>query len=273
MFRKINGPSGSITGWAVFISRKLNRMRYVANRSRVNIGKRRLRVRGASRGGAGVFSGALAAGDSSGAPCCPRTGKAEQSFRGNLSGRSKSGHAAERSFTAEGHAIGDTKLCQQGRNVELHRAFRNVEFCGDFLIREALKDAVQHFLFAAAYFYSRSKCASRGQKFLSALRRGVQERLPGNNHQFVIFGRLASHEAMDGEQACDFFDRHAAIGIRLDAETHRARGTFAQNKTLWKKWLNVDFALQRTAFVCVSVLASQFSVQAGEKDQFLVFIN
>jgi hypothetical protein len=165
----------------------------------------------------------------------PANRETEQSFRGNLSGRSKSGHAAERSFTTEGHAIGDTELCQQRRNVELHRAFGNVQFCGNFFIREALKDAVQNFLLATAYFYSRSKCASRGQKFLSALRRGVQKRHSRNNHQFVIFGGLASHEAMDGEQACDFFDRHAPIGIRLDAETHRARGTFAQNITLWKK--------------------------------------
>ncbi len=44
MFRKINGPPGSISGWAVFFSRKRSNG-YVANRSRVNIGNRRLRVR------------------------------------------------------------------------------------------------------------------------------------------------------------------------------------------------------------------------------------
>jgi hypothetical protein len=96
--------------------------------------------------------------------------------------------------------------------VELHGAFGNVQFCGDFLVREALKDAIQNFLLAAAYLYSRSKRASRGQKFLSALRRGIQERHFGNNQQFVIFGGLASHEAMDGEQTCNLFYRHAAIG-------------------------------------------------------------
>jgi hypothetical protein len=37
--------------------------------------------------------------------------------------------------------------------------------------------------------------------------------------------------------------------------------------------VNDDFAIQRTVFVCVSVVASQFLVQAGEKDQFLFFIN
>ena len=142
----------------------------------------------------------------------PANRKAEQSFRGNLSGRSQSGHAAEGSFAAEGHAIGDSELCQQRRNVEFHRAFGNVQFCGDFLVREALKDAIQNFLLATAYFYSRSKCAARGQKFLGALRCGIQERHFGNNHQFVIFRGLAAHEAMDGEQTSNFFDRHAAIG-------------------------------------------------------------
>jgi len=96
--------------------------------------------------------------------------------------------------------------------MELHRAFGNVQFCGDFLIREALKDAIQNFLLATAYLYSRPKCASRGQKLLSPLRSGIQERHLGNNHQLVIFGGLASHEAMDGEQTCNFFNRHAAIG-------------------------------------------------------------
>lgn len=142
----------------------------------------------------------------------PADRKAEQCFGGNLSGRSKSGHAAERSFAAEGHAIGDSEFCQQRRNVEFHSAFGNVQFCGDFLIREALKDAVQNFLLAAAYLYSCAKGAARGQKFLGALRRGIQERHFGNNHQFVIFGGLASYEAMDGEQTRNFFDRHAAIG-------------------------------------------------------------
>jgi len=44
IFRKFNGPSGSISEWAVFFSRNLS-MDYVAKRSCVNIGSRRLRVR------------------------------------------------------------------------------------------------------------------------------------------------------------------------------------------------------------------------------------
>ena len=166
----------------------------------------------------------------------PADREAEQSFRGNLSGRRKSRHAAERSFAAEGHAIGDSELCQQGRNVEFHSAFRHVEFRGDFLVREALENAVQHFLLAPAYLHARSKGAPRGQKLLSAFGDGVQQRHPGNNHQFVIFGRLAPHQAMYGEQTCNFFHRHGAIGICFDAETHRAGGTLAQDITLWRKW-------------------------------------
>jgi hypothetical protein len=37
---------------------------------------------------------------------------------------------------------------------------------------------------------------------------------------------------MYGQQTRNFLDGHAAIGLRLDTETHRARGSFAQNKTL-----------------------------------------
>jgi len=111
--------------------------------------------------------------------------------------------------------------------VEFHRAFRYVEFRGNFLVREALKNAVQHFLLATADLYSRSQGAPRGQKLLSPFRCSVQERFTGNNHQFVIFWCLSSNQAMHGEQASNFFHGHAAIGIRIDAETHRARGTFA----------------------------------------------
>ena len=48
---------------------------YVANRSRANIGNRRLRERGVSRGGAAIFSGALGAGESSCVAWFVRTGK------------------------------------------------------------------------------------------------------------------------------------------------------------------------------------------------------
>ena len=111
--------------------------------------------------------------------------------------------------------------------MELHRALRNIEFRGDFLVREALKNAFQHLLFASAYLHPRSKGAPRSQKFLRTFRGGVQERFPGDNHQFVIFGCLASHQAMHREQTCNFFNRHATVGICIDAKTHRTRGTLA----------------------------------------------
>jgi len=136
-------------------------------------------------------------------------------------------YAAERSFAAEGHAIGDSELCQQGRNVEFHCAFRNVEFRGNFLVRAALKNAVQNFLLATADLHSCSEGTPRSQKFLSPLRGSVQKRLSANDHQFVILRRLASHQAMHGEQTGNFFHRHAAIGVSLHTKPHSPRGTLA----------------------------------------------
>src|ERR1700722_5280678 len=107
--------------------------------------------------------------------------KTKQSFRGKSGRRGMRWHAAERRLAAEGHAIGDSELRQQGRNVKLHRAFRHVELRCDFLVRETLNNAIQHFLFASAYLYTRAKSASRSQKFLSTFRCRVQERLSGNN--------------------------------------------------------------------------------------------
>jgi hypothetical protein len=71
---------------------------------------------------------------------------------------------------------------------------------------------------------------------LSALGHGIQQGLAWDDHQFVILGRLPSHQAMHGQQTSDFFHRHAAIGIRLDTETRRPGRSFAQNKTLRGKW-------------------------------------
>ena len=136
-------------------------------------------------------------------------------------------YATERSFAAQGHAIGDSELCQQGRNVEFHRAFRNIEFRGNFLVRAALKNAVQNFLLAPADLHSCSKGSPRGQKFLSPLRGSVQKRLSANDHQFVILRRLASHQAVHSEQTGNFFHRHAPIWVSLDTEPHSARGTLA----------------------------------------------
>jgi hypothetical protein len=65
--------------------------------------------------------------------------------------------------------------------VKLHRAFRNVKFRRYFLVREALNNAIQHFLLTAAYLHSRSKGSPRGQKLLSALGGRIQERFSRNN--------------------------------------------------------------------------------------------
>ena len=119
--------------------------------------------------------------------------------------------------------------------MEFHGALGHVELRGDFLVGQALQNQVQHFLLAAADFHPRSQGPPRSQKLLRALGRCVQNRLTGNHHQLVIFGGLAAHQAMDGQQTGDFFHRHAAVGFRLNAETHRARGAFAQNIASWKK--------------------------------------
>ena len=119
--------------------------------------------------------------------------------------------------------------------MEFYGAFGNIEFRGDFLVREALKNAVQYLLLATADFHSCSKGTSRGQKFLGPLRGSVQKRLFGHDHQFIVFRRLASYQAMDGEQSGNFFHRHTAIGFSLNTEPDRARGTLTQYKALWKK--------------------------------------
>ena len=77
--------------------------------------------------------------------------------------------------------------------------------------------------------------SARGQQFLGAFCCGIQKRFSGNNQQLVILGRLASYQTVDCEQTSDFFHRHAAVRLGLNAKTHRARGTFAQNKTLREK--------------------------------------
>ena len=116
--------------------------------------------------------------------------------------------------------------------MELYRAFRNIKLRGDFLVRKALNDAVQHLLLAAAYLHSCSKGSPGSQEFLRSLRSRIEERFPGNYQQFVILGCLASHEAVHSKQAGNFFHWHAAIGFCLNSETHRARGTLAQDKAL-----------------------------------------
>jgi hypothetical protein len=49
----------------------------------------------------------------------------------------------------------------------------------------------------------------------------VKKRFPRNDHNFEIFRRLAAHQAVHRQQACDLLDRHPAIGIRHYAESHR----------------------------------------------------
>src|ERR1700676_4519335 len=83
--------------------------------------------------------------------------EAEQRLRKILQGWRQSRHAAERSFPTESHSIGNSKFCQKGGNVEFHGAFRHVQFAGNFLICATLKNAIQHFLLAAAYLNASSQ--------------------------------------------------------------------------------------------------------------------
>ena len=93
--------------------------------------------------------------------------------------------------------------------------------------------------------------------------------VPRNNHHFIIFRRLASYQAMHREQTCNLFHRHAAVRFRIDTKTDSTRGPLTQNITLGKKWRSIDLCDSMDCFrLTVSVLASQFKVQAGEKDQF-----
>lgn len=119
--------------------------------------------------------------------------------------------------------------------MELHGTLGNIKPYGDFFVCEILKNAVENFSFSPADFYARSKRPPSGQQFLSALGRGVQERFAWNYHQLKIFGRLASYQAMNCQQAGDFLDRHAAIGISIHMETNRPRGALTQNKALGEK--------------------------------------
>ncbi len=140
--------------------------------------------------------------------------------------------AAHLDFAGQRHSVGYAKLCQQGRDVKLHGALRHVQVLGDFLVGAMLENVVQHFLLAAADFHSGAQGASRCKKLLGALDNQMMRRFPRHNHQFVVFGRLAAHQAMHGEQAGDFFYRKAAIGLGLHSKSDGAGGTFAKNKAL-----------------------------------------
>ena len=116
--------------------------------------------------------------------------------------------------------------------MELYGAFGDVQFRGDFFVCEALEDAVENLLLAAAYFHSGTQGAPGCQQLLRSFRCSIQQGLSRNNEQFVIFRRLASHQAMNRQQPGNFFHRHAAIGIGLDSKTHCSSGTLAQDETL-----------------------------------------
>ena len=123
--------------------------------------------------------------------------------------------------------------------MELHCAYGDIELRGDFLVCKVLENAVQHLLLAAADSDSGSEGASSAQKLLSTLGNCMKKRLLRNDHQVEILGGLASHQAVHSEQAGNFVDGHAAVGVSIHTESHGARGAFAQDIAFRKqlRWL------------------------------------
>ena len=106
--------------------------------------------------------------------------------------------------------------------MKLHSALCHVEFCGDFLVGKVLEDAGQHILLAAADLHTGADGPSRSKKLLGPLGRGTKQRHSRDDHNLEVFRRMATHQAMHRQQACNLFDRQTAIWVSVHAKSHSA---------------------------------------------------
>ena len=106
--------------------------------------------------------------------------------------------------------------------MELNGALRNVEPAGDLLVAKPLKHSIENFLLATADFHSGADGASRSQKLLGAFRYSLKKRLSSHDHDLEIFRRLATHQAMHGQQTCNLLDRHASTRFRIHSKSYSA---------------------------------------------------
>ena len=106
--------------------------------------------------------------------------------------------------------------------MELYGALGYVEPAGDLLIAKSLKHTIENFLLAPADFHSGADCASRGEKLLGPFGYGLKKRLSSYDHHLEIFRRLATHQAMHGQQTCNLLDRHASTRFRIHSKSYSA---------------------------------------------------
>jgi len=130
-----------------------------------------------------------------------------------------------RGLAHELEASTDLELGQQGRDVKFYGAFGEIQLVGDFLVGKATKDAIEDFFLAAGEANGVFGAVSRFEKFLGFFGQAVQGIGSGRNHDEIVLGGLAAHQAMHGEQAGGVIHGEFPAGSGLNVEMGRA-GTF-----------------------------------------------
>ena len=123
-----------------------------------------------------------------------------------------------RGFAHELHAAADLEFGEQGRNVELDSALGEIEFGGDFLIRETAKNAIQNLFLAACQPDTGFDAVAGIEQFLSLVGQPLETFRGGWDHDEVIARGLSAHHAVHGEQAGGVIDGEFAGRPCLDME-------------------------------------------------------
>jgi hypothetical protein len=132
----------------------------------------------------------------------------------------------------QARAISDFELSEQGGNVKLYGAFREIEPRADFFVGEVVFDPAEHFLLTATERDGREIVTARLDEFYGTTRQSVEKILVGGNHHTEVLGHLPARNAVHRQEACRPISRQASVIARLDFESLRSGFLVEKTKSL-----------------------------------------
>ena len=137
-----------------------------------------------------------------------------------------------RGFANQLHAATHLEFCQERGDVEFYGAFREVEIGGNFLVGETVRNAGEHFFFAAREPHLTVNGLTGFEQLVRFLDQVFQDPVFGLHQNGVITGALPANQTMHGKQPGGLIYRKTAVGAGLYMKMGNTRILFVEEKRI-----------------------------------------
>src|SRR5690242_14979766 len=128
------------------------------------------------------------------------------------------------------HAAAHLEFCQEGGNVELDGAFREVEIGSDFFVGKTIRNTGKDFLLAARQAHLTMNGLASFEQLVGFLNQVFEDCVLGLYQNGVITGTLPPNKAVHGKQSRCLIHRKAAVRTSLHMKMGNSRILFVKEE-------------------------------------------